>query len=174
MPVPPARRGRRCVHPGAPPTDRAPSLRPNGGTGAAVSSQPTAPARRRADELGPPSLGVAAAAVRVVFGTRVVGVTLVHCPCRVPRAASGSRRAGRMGEVAPGLLSARRPPAHAADQQQHPPARFAPAIGRAGTGGQVRDDRELVGRRARVAGAASGCSTVDPPASSARRFVFAT
>ena len=29
-----------------------------------------------------PQLGVAAA-FRVVFGTRVVGVTLVHCPCRV-------------------------------------------------------------------------------------------
>ena len=74
-----------------PPTG-APSLRPNGGTGAAVSSQPTAPTRRRSDESGPPSLG-GATAVRVVFGTRVVGVTLVHRPWR--RAASGSRPRAR-------------------------------------------------------------------------------
>ena len=96
----------------APPTDRASSLRPNGGTGAAVSSQPTAPARRRADELGPPSLGVAVA-VRVVFGTRVVGVTLVHCPCRVlgPLQARGQRRLRRpaSGSSTPFRLS-RLPP----------------------------------------------------------------
>ena len=102
--------GGRRVHPGTPPTDRAPSLRPNGGTGAVVSSQLPAPARRRADELGPPSLGVAAA-VRVVFGTRVVGVTLVHCPCRVlgPLQARGQ---GACAGQRPGVhtISPRLPP----------------------------------------------------------------
>ena len=80
---------RQCVHPGALPTDRgtitASERRNRRGR---QQPNPTAPTRRRSDEPCPPSLG-GTAAVRVVFGSRVVGVTLVHRPCR--RAASGSR-----------------------------------------------------------------------------------
>ena len=115
---------------------------------------------------------ITASAVRVVFGTRVVGVTLVHCPCRVIGPASGSRprrlrrpasgshhfacqgcrrvrgdqhdrdaraRKAVNGEGHPGLLSTRRPLAHAADQQQHR-KRDRAGHRQSRHRGQVRDD----------------------------------
>ena len=76
-----SRGGRRVCH-GAPATSAPVDYASRAGWGRTVR-----PPRRSAHRPGT----ITASAVRVVFGTRVVSVTLVDCPCRVIGPASGSR-----------------------------------------------------------------------------------